>query len=273
MRCWLALLLFGCLPALAQHSAVGEAKQQTIEVQGQQVEVLSHPWAGRQHHGAVIMLPSLGQPAQAPGLIAYLRDELPIHGWATFSIAAPALPAPINFTTKAEDVSKAGDGTVQSRGNQASAQRSDEEWQQLRQAQQQYLGDAIKQVTPLMQQYPGGWILVTENQTAALVMEMIAQRQLTMPNLLVVVNPYSADPEYNRQLANNYGLFAMPVLDLQSPDGAPASLATQAQRQLKLAEQVARRSRQQQLALNLSQPTAYAECLSIIRGMSVAALR
>ena len=273
MRYWPALLLFGCCPVLAQNRAVGEAKQQTIEVQGQQVEVLSQSWQGRQRHGAVILLPSLGQSAEAPGLIAYLREELPIHGWATFSIAPPALPAPINFTTKAEDVSKAGDGTVQNRGSEPSAQRSDDEWQQLRQSQQLYLGDAIKQVTPLMQQYPGGWVLVTEDQTAALVMEMIAQRQLTMPNLLVVVNPYSADPAHNRQLADNYGLFAMPVLDLQSPDGAPASLATQAQRQLKLSEQVARRSRQQQLALNLSQPTAYAECLNIIRGMSVAALR
>ncbi|KFZ38875.1 hypothetical protein HR45_00255 [Shewanella mangrovi] len=257
------------LPAMAQSSAVGDPQRNTIEVQGQQTTVLVQPWEGRKQHGSVLLLPSLGQTADAPGLITYLRTELPLSGWATFSVSAPQRPTKLNFTTKAEDVSKAGDGKIADTGAKPTQHRSADEWQQLRQQQQRYLAELIEQVSPMMQQYPGGWVLISENQTAALVMEMIANQQLSMPNLLVVINPYSADSQQNRQLADQYGLFAMPVLDIQSPDGSPQSLATVAQRQLKIAALVAKQSRQQQLSLNLSQPTAYAECLNIIKGMSL----
>lgn len=278
MQNWLALCLLIALPALAQtalaqSSAVGEPKRDTIEVQGQKIEVLSHPWEGPKHYGAALLLPSLGQPADAPGLMAYLREQLPLYGLATFSVAAPEQPAAINYTTKAEDVSRAGDGSVADKGQAPTKSRTDEEWQALRKQQRQMIVDSINQTVPLMQAYTGGWVLVTENQTAALVMEMIAQQQLSRPNLLVVVNPYSADPKHNRELANQYGLFSMPVLDLQTPDGAPASLSTAAQRQLKISSLEAKHSRQHLLALNLSQASAYAECLNVIKGMSVASLR
>ncbi|QSX34116.1 DUF3530 family protein [Shewanella avicenniae] len=260
------------LPSLAHADELGAPQRNTIDVQGQKIEVLSHAWASRKKLGSALLLPSLGQAADAPGLMAYLREQLPLHGLATFSVAAPDRPASPNFTTKAEDVSRAGDGTVAEQGTTPTQSRTKDQWQELRTQQRQLIVDTVKQVVPLMQSYPGGWVLITENQTASLVMDMIAQQQLSAPNLLVVVNPYSADPQHNSELVQQYSRFGMALLDLQSPDGAPASQATQAQRQLKIAALSAKQARQQLLPLNLNQSTAYAECLNIIKGMTNTAL-
>ncbi|WP_412495764.1 DUF3530 family protein [Shewanella chilikensis] len=249
-----------------EHVAASEL--QKIQVDGEEQAVLIRPWSGPKQLGAALLLPPPGTHADAPGLNAFLRRNINPAGWASLSITPPPFPEQPNFTTEAQEISKAGDGKMPGKRNQATSRREAEEWQKLRKQQQSFIQQSLAQLDTLGAPFPGKRLLIAQDQSAALVIELLAAQKLAKPDLLVVINPYLDDPDANLALPKQLAGLELAVLDIQSPDGHQASQATVKSRKWLAMSQPDNQYRQQLLALDLRQDVAFENTLLMIEGMA-----
>ncbi|MGG7092113.1 DUF3530 family protein [Shewanella indica] len=249
-----------------EHVAASELQQ--IQVDGEEQAVLVRPWSGPKRFGAALLLPPPGTHADAPGLNAFLRRSINPAGWASISITPPPFPEQPNFTTEAQEISKAGDGKIPGKRNQATSRREAEEWQKLRKQQQSFIQQSLAQLDTLGAPFPGKRLLIAQDQCAALVIELLAAQELAKPDLLVVINPYLDDPYANLALPKQLAELDLAVLDIQSPDGHQASQATVKSRKSLAISQPENQYRQRLLALDLRQDVAFENTLLMIDGMA-----
>ncbi|TVP13102.1 MULTISPECIES: DUF3530 family protein [Shewanella] len=249
-----------------EHVAASELQQ--IQVDGEEQAVLVRPWSGPKQLGAALLLPPPGTHADAPGLNAFLRRGINPAGWASISITPPPFPEQPNFTTEAQEISKAGDGKMPGKRNQATSRREAEEWQKLRKQQQSFIQQSLAQLDTLGAPFPGKRLLIAQDQCAALVIELLAAQELAKPDLLVVINPYLDDPYANLALPKQLAELDLAVLDIQSPDGHQASQATVKSRKSLAMSQPENQYRQRLLALDLRQDVAFENTLMMIDGMA-----
>ncbi|MBO2606424.1 DUF3530 family protein [Shewanella algae] len=249
-----------------EHVAASEL--QKIQVDGEEQAVLVRPWSGPKQLGAALLLPPPGTHADAPGLNAFLRRGINPAGWASLSMTPPPFPEQPNFTTEAQEISKAGDGKVQGKSNQATSRREAEEWQKLRKQQQTFIQKSLAQLDALGEPFPGKRLLIAQDQSAALVIELLAAQELAKPDLLVVINPYLDDPYANLALPKKLAGLELAILDIQSPDGHQASQATVESRKTLASSKPDNQYRQQLLALDLRQDVAFENTLLMIEGMA-----
>ncbi|WP_281212663.1 DUF3530 family protein [Shewanella insulae] len=235
--------------------------------------VLVRPWQGRHEYGAAVLLGDLGEDADPEGLLAFLRRELTPKGWATLSIGAPQGAAQPNHITDAGEISKPGEQQLSQKSHQSLPKYSQEDWGALREKQKTAMSQTLGQLDSLGSNYPGKRILIVTGQSAGLVIEMLAAATLPSPDLLVVINPYLEQDAENRDLPGKLAKLELPVLDIQSPDALPASLATQKARKALSPMGEPLRYEQQGLALNLDQPSAWQEVLTLIQGFAQRILR
>lgn len=106
------------------------------------------------------------------------------------------------------------------------------------------------------------------DRSAALLLQLLADGKVAPPDLLVIINPYSESPDFDERLPGLVAMQEVPVLDIQSPDGNRASLSTASLRRANSAMKDAMAYRQLPLALNISEPDAWADVLSAIRGFA-----
>ncbi|MDF0533050.1 DUF3530 family protein [Shewanella sp. A32] len=266
-------LLLTAIPALplvaasAPATDADKAEVSQIQIDSKPVTVLTREWQYRIHRGSVIIIPPPGQQAMSPGLLNYLRQNLNLSGWTTFSLTPPAQPQEPNFTTAATEVSKAGDGKTPPPGNSTLSKRSDADWQQLQKSQEDYLRQGLTQLQSSAQAFAGKQLLIAEGASAALVLNLLTRKGIAKPDLLVLINPYSEPSAANAEIPAQLAKLPLTVLDLQSRDANSASLSTQPQRQQVFEAHPGYRSRQRLLALDLTQQTAYERCLQLINQM------
>ena len=86
--------------------------------------------------------------------------------------------------------------------------------------------------------------------------------------MLIVINPYREDEQRNQALAEQLAKLTLPILDIQSPDGHPASLETADNRKKLAVTLESPNYRQTTLALNLDNESAWQNCLNAIKGFS-----
>ncbi|QYJ98107.1 alpha/beta hydrolase family protein [Shewanella alkalitolerans] len=277
----LALMSLALFPAMAsaQRSTTPDydylppAEVEKITLGDAEQAVLVRPWQGRNQYGAAVLLGDLGEDADPEGLLAFLRRELTPKGWATLSIGAPQGAAQPNHITDAGEIPKPGEQQLSQKSNQSLPKYSQEDWAALREQQKTVMSQTLGQLDSLGKSYPGKRILIVTGQSAGLVIEMLTAATLPSPDLLVVINPYLEQDEENRDLPGKLAKLALPVLDIQSPDGLPASLATQKARKALSPLGEPLRYEQQQLALNLDQPSAWQDVLTLVQGFAQRILR
>ncbi|MCE9685846.1 alpha/beta hydrolase family protein [Shewanella sp. AS16] len=239
-----------------------------IRVGDESVGVLTRPWQGEQHLGAALLLADLGSPPDAPGLIDFLRHGLNPAGWASISLTPPRARAAPNFATAATEISKAGEAQLSYAAGHRTPKFSREQDSQHKTAQENFLQQTLTGVDALSAVYPGKRLVIADGQSAALVIALLQQQQIPAPDMLVVINPFIEDETQNQALAAQLASITVPVLDLQSPDGHPASRLTALQRHTLASVHGPGRYRQQALALDLRQATAWQECLQQIKGFA-----
>ncbi|CAM3926103.1 DUF3530 family protein [Shewanella aquimarina] len=279
LRTTLLILTLFPLMALAQRNTMQDydylppTEVAKITVEGTEQPVLVRPWQGRNQYGAAVLLGDLGEDADPEGLLAFLRRDLTPKGWATLSIGAPQGASQPNHITDAGEIPKPGEAQLSQKRDQNLPKYSQEDWTALREKQKTALSQTLGQLDGLGKTYPGKRILIVSGQSAGLVIEILTAAALPSPDLLVVINPYLELEAENRDLPGKLAKLALPVLDIQSPDGLPASLATQKARKALSPMGQPLRYEQQRLALNLDQPTAWQEVLILVQGFAQRILR
>ncbi|MBT1444181.1 DUF3530 family protein [Shewanella sp. JM162201] len=243
-------------------------QQRSISIEGKTLPVLVRPWEGKQQYGAVIIFADTGFGPDAPGLVAYLRDGLSPIGWASISMTPPQNPPHPSFTTAPEQVTQAGDKQLASHQGEAMATHSKEEWQKHVDTQLKFVEQSLGELAQIGAAYPGKRILVAMDRSAGLVIKLLADGRIAQPDLLVTINPYSESPEFDALLPGLIATLEVPVLDIQAPDANRASLASAALRLASSSMKDALSYRQLLLALNISEPDAWADSLSAIRGFA-----
>ena len=243
-----------------------EIKQITID--DQPLELLVRSWEGRKKLGAAIILPATNGTADAPGLMAFVRRNINAAGWASLSLTPPTEPPAPNFATPATEVATAGSAQLTTPSNKPSQKVKPEDSNKHLLEQEDFLVKSMSQLDSVGSDYPGKRVLITADQSAGLLISLLSQKKIADPDVLIVINPYSEDETRNQAIAEKLAKLTMPILDIQSPDGHPASLETAEQRKTLAVTLEAPNYRQTTLALNLDNESAWQNCLTAIRGFA-----
>lgn len=271
------LLLWGCSFLFASICSQGAqpsydylpANEVTQLDLGEQTSLaLVRSWRGHHQYGTAILLADLGQHADPSGVTAYLRRHLNDKGWATISLSAPHAAPTINHKTDAEEINKAGEQQLVLKATQRLPHLSPDEWQNLRQQQNNQFIQIMDRLDALGQPYPGKRMLIATDQSAGLMIQLLYAGTLPKPDLLVLINPYLTPAQDNAHLAEQLAQLAIPVLDILSPDATPNAIATAAERRALSPQNQPLRYQQQPLALNLDQPSAWQNTLALIDGFA-----
>jgi hypothetical protein len=243
-----------------------EVKQITID--NKPYELLVRPWEGKKKLGATIILPATNGTADSPGLMAFLRRNINPAGWASLSLTPPKeLPAP-NFATAAAEVTTAGAAQLATPSNKPSQKIKPEDSNKHLQEQEEFLIKTMSQLDGIGTDYPGKRVLITAEQSAGILISLLSQKKIADPDVLIVINPYNEDETRNQAIAEKLAKLTMPILDIQSPDGHPASLETAEQRKILAVTLGTPNYRQTTLVLNLDNESAWQNCLNTIKGFA-----
>ncbi|MGS0680335.1 DUF3530 family protein [Shewanella sp. 125m-7] len=252
----------------ADYSYLPDSELKQLQVEGKDVPALLRPWLGKKQLGLSIIVPAFSERADAAGLVSNLRHELNHSGWATLALTPPSLSKAPYFVTHAEEINKAGDQQNSLPANQETPDFSAEQLAQTQQEQQAFMLNAMAQLDNLGKEFAGKRMLIAIGDSANLVIELLEAKRLPMPDILVVINPYSDITSVNNALPQKLAALAIPVLDIQSKDGSSASLSTQIQRRVLAPNNAPTRYSQQLLALNLSLQVSWNNTLKLIEGFA-----
>lgn len=255
-------------PAKRASSYLPASEIKQITIDDQPLELLVRSWEGRKKLGAAIILPATNGTADAPGLMAFVRRNINAAGWASLSLTPPTEPPGPNFATPATEVTSAGAAQLSSPSNKPSQKVKPEESNKHLLEQEDFLVKSMSQLDSIGTDFPGKRVLITADQSAGLLISLLSQKKIADPDVLIVINPYSEDETRNQAIAEKLAKLTMPILDIQSPDGHPASIETAAQRKTLAVTLEAPNYRQTTLALNLDNESAWQNCLTAIRGFA-----
>ncbi len=243
-----------------------EIKQITID--NKQYDLLVRPWEGKKKLGAAIILPATNGTADSPGLMAFVRRNINPAGWASLGVTPPTEPPTANFATDATEVTSAGAAQLSAPSNKASLKVKPEDNNKHQQEQEDFLVKSMSQLDAIGADYAGKRILITADQSAGLLISLLSQKKIANPDVLIVINPYREDEQRNQALPELLAKLTMPILDIQSPDGHPASLETANHRKTLAVTLESPNYRQTTLALNLDNESAWQNCLNTIKGFA-----
>lgn len=145
--------------------------------------------------GIMILLPEWNQLATSPKAINFLRKYLPTQGWTTIALQPIDKPSlyPSQVEKKVEQ----------------------------REANTKALTDYKNQLMPMMKAvfdkaagFPGIFVVVSEGNNAAILLDLFEQQQLPEPNAFVMLSAHQLTREDNIAFANNLAMSELPVLDL-----------------------------------------------------------
>jgi hypothetical protein len=254
------------------HLSADEIKFVTID--GKQSEVLVRSWQSKKHFGSVTIIAASDTDADAAGLASYLRTNINGRGWASISLTpAKGLYRP-NYATKPEEITKAGTEQLQLTSNKSTPKYESSQLLELRNFQQASLNEALNQLTTTTSLFPGGKILIVIDDSAGMVTNLLYDKKIATPDVLVLINPYREyeyliDPQSQRKsIAEQLVSMSIPILDIQSSDAHPNSIEEASTRLNYNQVKPARYYRQYQMSLDLSSPSGWEEALNQIEGFA-----
>lgn len=252
----------------SNHSYLPTNEIKQITIDNQPYDLLVRPWEGKKKLGAAIILPATNGTADAPGLMAFVRRNINPAGWASLSLTPPTEMPAANFATAATEVTSPGAAQLSSPSNKPSPKIKPEDNSKHQQEQEDFLVKSMSQLDAVGADYAGKRILITADQSAGLLISLLSQKKIADPDVLIVINPYREDEKLNQALAEQLAKLTLPILDIQSPDGHPASLETADNRKKLAVTLESPNYRQTTLALNLDNESAWQNCLNAIKGFS-----
>ncbi|WP_350431794.1 DUF3530 family protein [Shewanella sp. H8] len=245
-----------------------------ISIDGKQTEVLVRSWESKKHFGSAVIIAASDTDADAAGLASYLRTNINQRGWASISLTpAKGLYRP-NYATKPEEITKAGTEQLQLSSNKSTPKYDSSQLLELRNFQQSSLSEALNQLTSTISLFPGGNILIVIDDSAGMVTNLLYDKKIPTPDVLVIVNPYREfehliDLQSQRKsIAEQLVTMSIPILDIQSSDANPNSIEQASTRLNYNQVKPARYYRQYQMSLDLSSPSGWEEALNQIEGFS-----
>ncbi|MGX9460456.1 DUF3530 family protein [Shewanella sp. A14] len=245
-----------------------------ITIDGKQSEVLVRSWQSKKHFGSMTIIAASDTDADAAGFASYLRTNINDRGWASISLTpARGLYRP-NYATKPEDVAKAGTEQLQLSSHKTTPKYDSSQLLELRNFQQSSLGEALNQLPSTSSLFPGGKILVVIDDSAGMITNLLYDKKVPTPDVLIVVNPYREyeyliDPQSQRKsIAEQLVTMSIPILDIQSFDAHPNSIEQAPTRLHYNQVKPARYYRQYKMSLDLNNPSGWEEALDQIEGFS-----
>ena len=245
-----------------------------ITINDKQTEVLVRSWQGKKHFGSAVIIGASDTDADAAGLASYLRTNINQRGWASISLTpAKGLYRP-NYATNPDEITKAGTEQLQLSSNKTTPKYDSSQLLELRNFQQSNLNEALNQLTSTISLFPGGNILIVIDDSAGMVTNLLYDKKIPTPDVLVIVNPYREfeyliDPQNQRKsIAEQLVTMSIPILDIQSADANPNSIEQASTRLNYNQVKPPRYYRQYQMSLDLNNPSGWEEALNQIEGFS-----
>lgn len=145
--------------------------------------------------GVMILLPEWQQGVTSPKAINYLRQYLPTQGWTTITLQP--IEKPENYPSSAEKLSEKRENNAKS------------------------LTEYKEKLLPMMAavlekaaEFPGIFVVISEGNNAAMLLDLFQQQQLPMPNALVMLSAHQLTQEDNIAFATKISEVELPILDL-----------------------------------------------------------
>ncbi|MBR9727597.1 DUF3530 family protein [Shewanella intestini] len=247
-----------------------------ITIDGKPSTVLVRPWLGKMHFGAAIIIGPSSKKANAnpPGITHFLRTHLNPLGWATISVTPTVGLYYPNYSTSPEAVSKAGEKQLALNTSKPTPKFQSDQLLQQRNFQHKQLNDTINALTEVGQAYPGKRLMIAIDDSAAIITQLLYEEKIPKPDTLILINPYR---EFDQEMAKGEKILTLatqlqalniPILDLQSPDGHPVSVAQAPNRFAKNNIKPIRYYVQYPLTLNLNSEAGWQEALEYIKGFA-----
>lgn len=245
-----------------------------ITIDGKQSEILVRSWQSKKHFGSAVIVAASDTDADAAGLASYLRTNINSLGWASISLTpAKGLYRP-NYATKPEEITKAGTEQLQLSSDKSIPKYESSQLLELRNFQQTNLNEALNQLPATTSLFPGGKIMIVLDDSAGMIINLLYEKKIPTPNVLVIINPYREyeyliDPQSQRKsIAEQLVTMSIPILDIQSADAHPNSIEQAPTRLNYNQVKPARYYRQYQMSLDLSNASGWEEALNQIEGFS-----
>ncbi|PKG74894.1 DUF3530 domain-containing protein [Shewanella sp. GutCb] len=265
----ISMVSFTTLASTSKFSYLPENEINYVQVDDQDYPVLLRPWQGKKKLGLAIIVPGLGLSPDEGGFTAYLRRKLNKAGWATLAITPPQRPGMPNYTTQAVHVANAGEKQLNQQSTQAMPVFSEEQQTLNIQRQQSFFISSMSQLDNLGKQFQGKRLLISSDDSAGIIIELLKDNKLPMPDMLAIINPYNDNPSQNQALAAQLAELTIPVLDIQSRDGTSASLATQQSRFDLSPQNAPFRYHQYKILLDLQHKEGWSGGSKIIEGFAL----
>ncbi|WP_445946473.1 DUF3530 family protein [Shewanella sp.] len=246
----------------------------SIEVEGKPMPVLVRPWEGKLRLGSVIIIGPSDSNADAAGFISHLRKSLNPEGWASISLTPPKGLYRPSFATAADEINKAGDGQLSVSAYKNTPLYNSAQLLELRNFQQDALTKSFTPLQALSDSYTGLKMYLVSDDSAGILVSLLFDKKIPAPDVLVLINPYREHEDLideasrRKSIAQQLLMQLFPVLDLQSPNGHPVSLADAKQRLNVNQIKSTRLYRQYRLSLSLDNPSGWEEAQNYIEGFA-----
>jgi hypothetical protein len=274
----LFLLCLGGIPlmlsAADDYTYLPKEEVQSIDVEGKSLPVLVRAWEGKLRLGSAILVGPTDASADAAGFMGHLRQALNPEGWASISLTPPKGLYRPNFVTEAAEIAKAGTGQLTLSAYEQIPLYTSAQLLELRNFQQDTLGKCFTKLDDLTADFSGLKIYIVTDDSAGILMSLLFDKKIPAPDVLVLINPYREyealidEVSRRKSIAEQLAMQTFPVLDLQSPNGHPISVA-HAKARLDLNQiKSSRLYRQYKLNLALNTPSGWEEAQNYIEGFA-----
>jgi hypothetical protein len=268
------LLHSPCAHGKTNYDYLPQDEVTSIEVEGQPLPVLVRPWEGKLRLGSVIIIGPSDSNADAAGFISHLRKSLNPAGWASISLTPPKGLYRPSFATGAEEIAKVGGEQLSVSGYKPIPLYNSAQLLELRNFQQEALTKSFAPLEALSDSYAGLKMYLVSDDSAGILISLLFDKKIPAPDVLVLINPYREheelidEPSRRKSIAQQLLMQTFPVLDLQSPNGHPVSLANAHQRKAVNQLKSPRLYRQYRLNLRLDNPSGWEEAQNYIEGFA-----
>ena len=211
--------------------------------------------------GVAVLLGETGHSPLGYKNLAPLAELLNGYGWVTMIMTPPTTGffnyQPVAATAVAEPTASPAAETQSQADTPIHPKTGLQSFSQedfSRHEQQLML--QLQAVVERTRQYPGFFLIIAQGTTAAWLTKLYSEKDLELPDAMVVVSPFWPDRNYNNQIPELLAKTEFPVLDIYSPWDNEWSLETSEKRKIAAVKGLKLHYRQRELigqALNTEQ--------------------
>jgi lipopolysaccharide export LptBFGC system permease protein LptF len=183
----------------------------------------------RNQKGVMILLPDWQLNATSPRALNSLREKLPTQGWTTITIQPPNKPENYPSLALEEKIRV-------------------EENNEIITNYQTKLATILAAVMAEAKNYPGIFVMVSEGNHAALLVNLYSNEKLEPPNALIMLSSYLPTALDNDEFAKKMAVLTLPILDLYLTRDHPLSQSNALIRKQQATKEMKTYYRQKQLS-------------------------